>query len=71
MTDADQRLHDLLGGPPPPGIAALPDDVRADLAEVLHEARRRQALSLAESFDAALRHVPFPVRGIVRRIVLG
>lgn len=71
MSDHDDLLHDLLGGPPPPGIAALPDAVRAELADLVHQARRHQAAALAESFQATLRHVPFPVRGIVKRIVLG
>ena len=71
MTDPDQRLRDLLGGDPPAGIVALPDDVRADLAGIVQDARRRQAASLGESFDATLKHVPFPVRGIVKKIVLG
>jgi len=60
-------LTRALGAGPPPGVASLPDDVRDRLADQL--TRRRETL-LAEgraATDHALRHVPLPVRGLVRR----
>ncbi|MGI8760686.1 MAG: hypothetical protein ACR2LF_05200 [Jatrophihabitantaceae bacterium] len=71
MADPDQRLFELLGDAPPASVSALPEAVRAELADVIIEARRSQARSLAAAFDAALKHVPFPARGIVKRVLLG
>lgn len=70
MSEADPQLAALLRAEPPASVSALPPDVRADLARVIGEARRKQGDGLQEAFAATLKHVPFPVRGIVRRIVL-
>lgn len=71
MPDPDARLAELLGGPPPPGVLALAADDRERLAGLLADARRHQAESLEESFTATLKHVPFPVRKIVKKVLLG
>jgi hypothetical protein len=72
MPDAvDERLATLLAGEPPASVRALPKRDRAALADLLAESRRRQAEALEESFAASLRHVPFPVRGIVKKVLLG
>ena len=71
MPDPDQRLRTLLGGDPPPGVAALDESSRAALADLIEEARRSQSRSLEESFTATLKHVPFPVRGVVKKVLLG
>ena len=71
MSDADARLHAVLGGDPPAGVAALAEADRAALADVLEDARRRQAASLEEAFSATLRHVPFPIRKIVKKVLVG
>jgi hypothetical protein len=71
VPDADERLRALLGGPAPTSVLALDDDARAALADLLEDSRRRQSRSLDESFAATLKHVPFPVRGIVRKMLLG
>lgn len=70
MPEPHPQLRALLDADPPAAIAALPTEVQADLAEVITDARRRQAHGLAESFEATLRHVPFALRGIVKRVVL-
>jgi len=70
-TDPNHRLRGLLGAEPPVGVLALPDDARSQLADLLDDARRRQAAGLEQAFTAALTHVPFPVRGIVRKVLLG
>jgi hypothetical protein len=70
MPDAvDQRLRTLLGSDPPLSVLALDDAVRAELAEVIVAARRQQARDLSDAFDATLRHVPFPVRAIIKRVL--
>lgn len=69
MTTADERLGELLGAAPPASIQALAEPARAELADVVAEARSRQSRSLAEAFDATLRHVPFPLRGIVKKVL--
>ena len=71
MADPDQALRDLLGADPPGTVLALDAATRADLAEVIADARRQQARSLAEAFEATLKHVPFPVRGIVKKVLGG
>lgn len=68
---SDEALATLLGGEPPAGIAALPAEDRAELAQVIAAARRKQADDLAASFRLTLRHVPFPLRGVVKRVLLG
>ena len=64
-------LADVLGADPPPALAALSELDQQRLAEVITAARARQAADLAASFEATLRHVPFPLRGVVRRVLLG
>jgi hypothetical protein len=71
MAHADERLSKLLGAAPPPGVQQLPEPVRAELADLVEDARRRQAAGLEEAFAATLRHVPFPVRKIVKKVLLG
>ena len=68
---ADERLRTLLSAEPPRSVLDLPEADRAALADVLDEARRAQARSLQEAFEASLRHVPFPVRKVVKKVLLG
>ncbi|TAM91396.1 MAG: hypothetical protein EPN43_04340 [Jatrophihabitans sp.] len=70
-TGSAADLDALLGAPPPPGVAALSASEREQLAQVLREARHAQAADLQEAFAQALRHVPFPVRGIVKKVLVG
>lgn len=71
MSDADDRLRTLLAADPPESVRALPDGRRTALADLLDESRRAQSASLEQAFVAALKHVPFPVRGIVKKVLLG
>jgi hypothetical protein len=71
VDDPDEQLRTLLGADPPAGIAALDPSVRGELAAVISDARSRQAKGLEEAFAAALKHVPFLARGIVRKVLLG
>lgn len=71
MPDPDARLRTFLGAAPPESVSQLPDDARAALADLLDEARRRQAEGLMTAFDATLKHVPFPLRKIVKKVLVG
>jgi hypothetical protein len=71
MSDPDERLRNLLGGDPPPSVAELDPSARAALADLLEDSRQRQARILQDAFTAALKHVPFPVRGIAKKVLLG
>jgi hypothetical protein len=71
MPEDGTRMRELLGAEPPPGLAALDPDDQAAFAELLIDARRHQAQGLERAFTEALRHVPFPVRKIVKKVLLG
>jgi hypothetical protein len=68
---ADNRLRDLLGDDPPASVAALDPSVRNRLADTIAAAKQRQTESLSEAFDATLKHVPFPARKLVKKVLLG
>ncbi len=65
------NLTDALGADPPEAILALPADVADRLAEQIEDARRRQAAAMDKSVKAALKGVPLPFRGVVRKALLG
>ena len=69
MSDGRERLRTLLGVEPPAGVLALQDADLDALADVLAESRRAQARSLHQAFDSTLKHVPLPVRAIVKRVL--
>jgi hypothetical protein len=64
----DRTLAGQLGGLPE-AVAALPDEYQQDLADALHEARRRQAIALAKAANESLRYVPALLRPAVRKAV--
>lgn len=66
---SDARLHTLLGVDPPDSVLALEESARAQLAEIITEARRQQARDMQAAYDASMRHVPFPLRGIVKKVL--
>ncbi|HZC70515.1 MAG TPA: hypothetical protein VE442_07475 [Jatrophihabitans sp.] len=65
------QLQDLLGAEPPASVRALDADAQAALASVVADARQRQSRALEDALAAAMRHVPFPVRGIVKKVLFG
>jgi hypothetical protein len=65
------ELADLLGAAPPAGIAALAAADQQRLAELISAAREKQARDLEAAFAATLKHVPFPVRGLAKKMLLG
>ena len=64
-------VRDELGAEPPAGVAALPAADQERLAGLVREAKRRQRDDLDKAFDATLKHVPFPVRPIARKLLAG
>lgn len=70
MSEVDDRLRRLLAGDPPASVTALPEEHRRALADLLAESRKRQAASLEEAFTATLKFVPFPLRKLVKKVLL-
>ncbi len=70
---ADPRaaLRSRLEEPLPERLWSLPDAELADLADALEDAHRRQSRALDRSIDQALRFLPWPLRAIVRKVLLG
>jgi hypothetical protein len=68
---ASGELAEVLGAELPATVAALPAKVLVRLAEQVDTARRHQAEVMAESVRKAIEGVPFPVRGVVRKALLG
>lgn len=64
----DRTLEDQLGGLPE-SVAGLPEENRRDLADALHDARRRQGVALSKAGEEALRFVPALLRPAIRRAV--
>ncbi len=69
--DPREALRARLEEPLPERLWSLPDDDLADLADALVEAHRRQAVALDESIDQTLGYLPWLLRGVVRRVLLG
>lgn len=65
------ELAEVLGAEPPAGVAALPVPDQERLVRVISRARETQARDLEVAFTATLKHVPFPVRGIARKMLFG
>ncbi|WP_108667675.1 hypothetical protein [Euzebya rosea] len=63
-------LRDALGQPPPGSLATLDQAVVDDLAGLVVDARRGQESDLVQAIDDALRLVPRPLRGVVKRVIL-
>lgn len=55
----------------PPGIAALGEDVVTEVRALVAEAERAQDAETAAALRVALRIVPWPLRAIVRGVLLG
>lgn len=65
------ELADALGEEPPAAVAALPPEVVARLACQIEDARSRQAAAMESGVRKALKGVPLPLRGVVRKALLG
>ncbi len=71
VQDPAEQLRAALGDEPPPAVRDLDEATLAQLTELVAEARREQARSLEEAFAATVKQVPFPVRGVVRKMLFG
>ena len=67
----DRELRTLLDADPPQSVTALDESVRAELVAIIAAAKERQKASLAEAFEATLKHVPFPARKLARKMLAG
>jgi len=71
-SEASGALARELGATPPAGVLDALDDAELQvLTDAIHAARRRQAAMLRAAGDAALGHLPWIVRGAVKRVVGG
>ncbi len=68
---ADAELVKVLGDKPPAAISALPAETLARLADQIGKAKKQQAADMEKSVQKAIAGVPFAVRGIVRKALLG
>lgn len=68
MTDSTTQLRQLLGTLPH-GVEALPDSSRQQLLEQILTARRLQQAELNTALEKALGHIPFLLRGPVRKVL--
>ncbi|HEU0317674.1 MAG TPA: hypothetical protein VFR49_10120 [Solirubrobacteraceae bacterium] len=69
--DPAQVLRSRLDDPLPDRLWSLPDDQLADLAAALDDAHAHQSAALDHSIDQALRFIPWPLRVVVRKVLLG
>jgi hypothetical protein len=66
-----RALAEVLGEDPPAAVGALPDEVLTRLAGQIEDASRRQAAAMEAGVKTALKGVPLPLRGVVRKALLG
>ena len=71
MSSPASPLASLLGTELPPSVAALPVEAHAELAEHLRAARAAQDNALEGSVNSALKAIPLPLRGVVKKVLLG
>ena len=62
-----EELSEELGGPLPPGLAALSDADVTHLLTSVHAAKARQREALREAIDSGLSMVPALLRRAVRK----
>ena len=66
---SDARLRSLLRADPPASVLALDGAALDELAEIIGGALRQQARDMQAAYDASMRHVPFPIRKIVKKVL--
>ena len=71
MADPDDDLRALLGTDPPASVRGLSAAEQDQLADLVRGAKQRQERTLEEAFVATLKHVPFPIRGLVKKVLIG
>lgn len=72
MASSPGSLDDMFPpGSLPPSVTALPEDLRERLAQQVGVAQRHQARVVENAVRDAVKGVPLPVRGIIRKALLG
>jgi hypothetical protein len=71
VADRLRAVRDQIGGPLPDGLQELTDDELADLATALADAHREQSRALEGAIDHTLRYLPWPLSGIVKKVLIG
>ena len=71
MSDPLTDLADVLGRRPPEALATLPRRTLDDLTQAVHDARATQAEHLVAALDGALKVAPKPLRGVLRKLLIG
>lgn len=61
------NLQAVLGSPPAPRIADLDAEDQQRLASLVGRARDEQSRALDAAIEGGLKHIPRPLRGVVRR----
>ncbi|HEX4189643.1 MAG TPA: hypothetical protein VHZ06_01505 [Marmoricola sp.] len=69
--DVGEQLAAVLGATPPASVSALPATTLTRLAEQIATAKASQAVEMEASVQRAIAGVPFAVRGIVKKALLG
>ena len=64
-------LEKVLRAEPPASVAALSAKVQERLADQIVEVKRRQREMTSAAVDKAVKGVPLPVRGVVRKAISG
>ena len=67
----DVELAAVLGEDPPASVRALPAETLSRLAAQVATAKKQQHVEMEKSIKVAIAGVPFAVRGIVRKALLG
>jgi hypothetical protein len=67
-TDALDGLAAQLRAAPPESLAQLDDAHLRDLAEAIAGARRRQAAELEAAGEKAFNHIPWLLRGPIKKL---
>lgn len=65
----EASLRKVIGGAPPPDVAALDAASQAELAELIAASRQRQQQQLGKALEDALGHLPRLLRAPVRRVL--
>lgn len=68
-SDAVDQLAGTLPGQPPSSLASVEPAVVRHLAEAVTAESRRQQDALGRAVEDALRLVPRPLRGLVRKVI--
>jgi len=69
--NAEDALADVLRATPPHSVRALPDATLARLTEQIRAAKERLDSETEESVRRAIAGVPFAVRPLVKKALLG